>query len=117
MWLALCRQTRQVAAYALGDRGEGTCRELWDAVPEPFRRGTCDSDVWAAYRAVVPAAQHEAVGKESGETSHIERLNLTLRQRLGRLARKSLSFSKSDLMLGSCLELFLHDYNRRLASP
>ncbi len=117
VWLAVCRQTRQVVAWALGDRSEQTCRELWDAVPEPFRCATCYTDFWEAYRAVLPATQHEAVGKESGQTAHVERLNLTLRQRLGRLARKTLSFSKSDLMHAYCLELFLHDYNRSLASP
>lgn len=35
-----------------------------------------------------------AVGKETGRTSYIERLNNTLRQRVGRLVRKTLSFTK-----------------------
>jgi IS1 family transposase len=34
------------------------------------------------------------VGKDSGLTSYIERLNNTLRQRVARLVRKTLSFSK-----------------------
>jgi len=44
---------------------------------------------------VLPEEQHEAVGKDSGQTNHIERFNNTLRQRLGCLVRKTLSFSKS----------------------
>ncbi|MGZ8215805.1 IS1 family transposase, partial [Methylomagnum sp.] len=32
---------------------------------------------------------------DSGQTSHIERFNNTLRQRVARLARQTLSFSKS----------------------
>ncbi|WP_255354199.1 IS1 family transposase, partial [Candidatus Protochlamydia phocaeensis] len=39
-------------------------------------------------------AQHRPVGKESGKTSYIERFNCTLRQRVARLVRKTLSFSK-----------------------
>ena len=66
---------------------------------------------WKAYREVIPEERHEAVGKESGETAHIERWNNTLRQRLSRFVRKSLSFSKSDRMHEICLRLFLHRYN------
>jgi insertion element IS1 protein InsB len=117
IWVALDRATRQVVACVLGDRSAETCRELWEQVPEPWRAATCYSDFWKAYRAVIPAAQHRAVGKETGETAHVERWNNTLRQKLGRFVRQTLSFSKSDLMHGYCLVLFLHAYNRSLASP
>ena len=50
-------------------------------------------------------------GKESGELAHVERWNNTLRQRLARFVRKTLSFSKSDAMHEVCLKLFLHRYN------
>ena len=59
--------------------------------------------------------QQTAAGKESGLTAHVERWNLTLRRRLGRFVRKSLSFSQSDTMHELCLRLFLHDYNKSLA--
>jgi insertion element IS1 protein InsB len=114
--LALCRKTRQVVAYAVGDRSEATCRQLWRAIPHVYRQGTCYSDFWAAYAAVIPEEQHEAVGKESGETAHVERWNNTLRQRLARFVRKTLSFSKSLLMHHICLRLFLHRYNRDVVS-
>jgi IS1 family transposase len=39
-----------------------------------------------------------AAGKDSGFMAHVERWNNTLRQRLGRFVRKSLSFSKSEEM-------------------
>ncbi len=64
----------------------------------------------------IPTEQHVAVGKDSGETAHVERWNNTLRQRLGRFVRKSLSFSKSEEMHEVCLRLFLHSYNLALAS-
>ena len=60
---------------------------------------------------VLPVGQHTAVGKESGETAHVERWNLTLRQRLARFVWRTLSFSKSSVMHEACLRLFIHRYN------
>ena len=111
VWIALARHTRQVLAYIIGDRGERTCRRLWERIPEGYKGGCCYSDFWEAYRAAIPEEHHEAVGKESGELAHVERWNNTLRQRLGRFVRKTLSFSKSDEMHEVCLKLFLHRYN------
>jgi IS1 family transposase/transposase-like protein len=111
IWFALCRKTRQIVAFVLGDRDEATCRKLWRAIPLAYRRGTCYTDFWKAYQAVIPAKQHRPVGKETGETAHIERFNNTLRQRLARFVRKTLSFSKSRLMHEICLRLFVLRYN------
>ena len=43
---------------------------------------------------MLPSKRHTAVGKDSGKTSLIERFNNTLRQRCGRLVRKTRLFSK-----------------------
>lgn len=115
VWIALSRATRQVVAYVVGDRSRATCRKLWDRIPAAYRHAHCYSDFWEAYQLVIPSEQHPAVGKETGLTAHVERWNNTLRQRLGRFVRKSLSFSKSETMHELCLRLFLHDYNLSLA--
>ena len=114
VWLALCRRTRQVVAYALGNRGEKTCRLLWERIPLALRHALTFTDFWEAYQKVVPESQHVACDKGSGQTNHIERFNNTLRQRLARFVRKTLSFSKSEVMHESCLRLFLHHYNTRM---
>ncbi len=69
------------------------------------------SDFWSAYEDVLPSKQHCAVGKETGKTSYIERFNCTLRQRVSRLVRKTLLFSKklenhkaSNLVIYSLLQ-------------
>jgi IS1 family transposase len=111
IWIALCRKTRQVVARAIGDRSEKTCQELWDNIPDEYRKGHCFADFWKAYQAVVPEDQLTQVGKETGETAHIERWNCTLRQRLGRFVRETFSFSKIMPMHVLCLDLFLHRYN------
>src|SRR5260370_29319280 len=71
IWIALCRKTKQVVARAVGDRSEKTCRELWNNIPEAYRKAHCYSDFWAAYQSVIPEEQHTAVRKETGETAHI----------------------------------------------
>ena len=111
VWFALCKQTRQVVACVIGGRGVSTCRQLWKAVPAVFKQGICFTDFWEAYQAVIPDEQHQAVGKDSGLTARVERFNNTVRQRLTRFVRRSLSFSKPDEMHLICLHLFLHRYN------
>ena len=66
--------------------------ELWSFVLKKDQK----RDFWQAYQVVFDAETHQSVGKESGETAHIERFNGTLRQRWARFVRKTLSFSKSD---------------------
>jgi insertion element IS1 protein InsB len=45
----------------------------------------------------------------------VEWWNNTLRQRLARFVRMTLSFSKSEIMHEACLLLFLHRYNTERA--
>ncbi len=97
---------------AIGSRGEETCRLLWQRVPKRYKRCLLYSDFWDAYQKVLPDEQHEATGKGAGQTCHVERFNNILRQRLGRFVRKTLSFSKCDLMHELCLRLFLHEHNK-----
>ena len=110
-WLAQCRRTRQIVAFAIGDRSETTCALLWKRVPKGYKKALLYSDFWEAYQAVLPDEQHEATGKGAGQTCHIERFNNILRQRLGRFVRRTLSFSKCDRMHEMCLSLFLHEHN------
>jgi len=41
IWMALCRKTRQVVAYAVGDRSKRMCQRLWEAIPQRYRQGYC----------------------------------------------------------------------------
>ena len=49
--------------------------------------------------------------KASGETAHVERWNCTLRQRVSRYVRKTLSFSKMDRMHHLATKYFVWHYN------
>jgi insertion element IS1 protein InsB len=117
IWLAQCRRTRQVVGWATSDRSEATCRGLWDNIPDAYKQSVCYSDFWKAYAAVIPPEQHRPVGKESGQTNHhpqagTRRFNNTLRRRVGRLVRKTLSFSKTETFHRAVLWLFLNRYNQ-----
>jgi IS1 family transposase len=60
---------------------------------------------------VIPSAQHRAISKLARKTNHIERFNNTLRQRLSRLGREALSFSKTLANHISTIKLFICHYN------
>ena len=92
--MALDRDTRRVLGMVTGDRSAATAQRLWDALPAGARDdGVLSTDFLASYGAVVPKDQHQAVGTETGETAHIERFWLALRQRCARFVRKSRSFA------------------------
>ena len=60
---------------ALGDRSKQTGQRLWEAIASASRQGHGFTDFWAADLPVIPDEQHTAVGKETGETAHVERWN------------------------------------------
>lgn len=115
LWAALCRRTRQIVAFAIGNRRASTCRRLWVGIPEAYRCCHSYSDFWEAYRAVFPKQTHRSVGKAAGQTNHLERWNNTLRQSNARYVRKTLSFSKSDFYHEIVTRLFIVRYNLRLS--
>ena len=75
------------------------------------------TDQYAVYTGVMPVAQHWAISKLARKTNHIERFNNTLRQRVSRLVREALSFSKKLANHISAIKLFIcHDNLTRIAA-
>ena len=111
LWVALCRRTRQIVAWSLGDRSEQGAADLRAALPKAYRRCATRSDLWRAYQAAFPARTHRCCGKDEGETCHVERWFCTLRQRVARLVRKSLSFSKCPENHLDAIHFFITTYN------
>ena len=116
VWVALCRRTHQIVAYFIGDRTETSCLQLWRRIPRAYTPCHSFSDFWEAYQRVFATDRHQSVGKDSGQTNHIERWFNTLRQRLARFVRKTLSFSKSDCFHEFVFRLFVHYYNHACIS-
>jgi IS1 family transposase len=111
LWIALCRWTRQVVVFVIGDRNEKTCRKLWVLIAEGYKSCYPFSDFWDAYEKVFPKETHRSVSKESGETTHAEQWNNTCRQSNAGYVRKTLSFSKSDLYHELVTRMFILRYN------
>jgi IS1 family transposase len=107
----MCRRTRQITAYVIGDRSKATCLKLWLAIPQVYKHCQTYSDFWDAYAKAFPKETHQSVGKESGQTDHMERWNNTLRQWNARYVRKTLSFSKPDFYHELVTRLFIIRYN------
>jgi IS1 family transposase len=68
-----------------------------------------------SYGRVFPKKRHRAVGKETGQTNYIERFNNTRRQRISRLTRKTLSFSKKLSNHRGAIWYFIQSYNANLS--
>jgi IS1 family transposase/transposase-like protein len=116
VWIAIDVQTREVIGLYIGDRSRDSAKRLWNTLPPVYRQcAVFYTDYWEAYVGVIPHNRHRRVGKESGKTSYIERLNCTFRQRISRLVRKSLSFSKSLENHIGAIWNFVHDYNANLS--
>ena len=112
VWLALDRDTREIVGVYVGSRNVKGAKALWDSLPSVYRQCAVSyTDFWAAYGRIFPSKRHHAVGKETGQTNHIERLNNTFRQRISRLVRQTLSFSKKVENHIGAIWLFVHHYN------
>jgi insertion element IS1 protein InsB len=116
VWLAIDRNSRKIVGCFVGDRTRKSARQLWASLPIVYQKcAVTYTDFWQAYNTVIPYKRHRAVGKESGQTNHIERLNNTFRQRVSRLVRDSLSFSKKLNNHIGAIWYFIHGYNAELA--
>src|SRR5262249_47226408 len=112
IWIAMDATTRQVMAFHVEDRSRKSAKRLWAKIPHAYRQhATFYTDQYAVYEGVIPTAQHRAISKLARKTNHIERFNNTLRQRMSRLVRDALSFSKKLANHIGAIKLFICHYN------
>jgi insertion element IS1 protein InsB len=112
LWIAMDATTRQVIAFHVGDRSRESAKELWAKIPVVYRElATFYTDQYDAYTGVIPAERHKAITKKARKTNHVERFNNTLRQRVSRLVRETLSFSKKLVNHVGAIKFFICHYN------
>jgi len=112
IWLAMDTKTRQIIAFHVGDRSRQSARGLWKKMPEAYRQQAIFyTDQYVVYEGVIPACQHRRISKLARKTNHMERFNNTLRQRVSRLVRETLSFSKKLANHIGAIKYFICHYN------
>jgi insertion element IS1 protein InsB len=112
VWIAMDKQTRQILAFHVGDRSHESARQLWAHRPAVYReQATFYTAQYAVYTGIIPAAQHKAITKHARKTNHIERFNKTMRQRVSRLVRDTLAFSKKLANHIGAIKYFICHYN------
>jgi insertion element IS1 protein InsB len=112
IWMAMDAQTRQVIAFHVGDCRRESAQELWAKIPVAYReQARFHTDQYEAYKGVIPAERHQAITKQARKTNYIERFHNTLRQRLARLVRETLSFSKKLANHMGAIRYFICHYN------
>jgi insertion element IS1 protein InsB len=118
VWIAMDATTRQIIACHVGDRRHTSAKHLWAKMPHAYRHhATLYTDAYVIYAKGIPAAQHQAISTFARTTNHIEWCNNTLRQRVSRLVRAALSFSKTLANPIGAMQLFMcHDNLTRAAA-
>ncbi len=110
LWLAVERSSGLVVGFHVGERNQESALGLWLSIPKAIReKALVFTDDLAAYATVFAPGQHQPEGKK--QTTKIERLNNTLRQRCSRLVRKTLSFSKCWQNHFLAIRFFLTNFN------
>jgi insertion element IS1 protein InsB len=104
LWHAVDHATNTVIAYVFGKRKDVVFKQL-KTLLDPFGIARYYTDDWGAYERHLDADQHE-VGKRN--TQKIERKNLNLRTWIKRLARKTLCFSKDEVMHDTVIGLLIN---------
>lgn len=115
IWLVADVWDMSILAGHIGARDGRAARALWEKMPEYIRRkAVFFTDDWKPYEQILPPQRH--VKNEPSVQNLIERINNTLRQRISRLVRKTLSFSKKFKNHKGAIFYFINHYNQSLHS-
>jgi insertion element IS1 protein InsB len=104
LWHAVDHATNTVLAYVFGKRKDEVFKEL-KTLLHPFDIARYYTDDWGAYQRHLETDKHE-IGKRN--TQKIERKNLNFRTWIKRLTRKTLCFSKLELMHDTVIGLLIN---------
>lgn len=106
LWYALDTATGCILLFVFGRRQDEVCQQLISQL-KAFNIRTYYTDDGPSYAAYIPANQH-VIGKKY--TQKIENKNLLLRTRIKRLTRKTICFSKSEILHDGVIGPFINRY-------
>ena len=104
IWIvcAFERRTKRIVFFNVGARTNLTLSKVVDKIIKSHPTAVY-TDKLKNYKTLIPECIHKTI---RFGTNHIERLNLTLRTHLKRLNRKTICFSKSEVMLKAILQIY-----------
>ena len=109
LWYAFEPRSKLIVAWLIGERTDRSCRLLLKQLKSCQVLRFC-TDEWKSYQKFIPWSQHW-VGKQW--TQDIERQNLNFRTHLKRLQRRTICFSKSEVMHEAVIKLYIDHHNRQ----
>jgi insertion element IS1 protein InsB len=104
LWYAIDHATNTVLAYVFGKRKDEVFQTL-KALLAPYQIVRYYTDDWGAYQRHLDADKHE-LGKRNSQK--IERKNLNFRTWIKRLNRKTICFSKLELLQDTVIGLLIN---------
>ena len=105
LWAALDSESGEIIAFVFGKRTDNAFKELKKLLKH-YKIKHYSSDGWGSYLRFL----EEIHTVSKALTTKIERKFLTLRTRIKRLCRKTICFSKSELMHDIVIGLFINKY-------
>lgn len=107
LWYGFDAKSKQVVSWLSAPHTKASCRQLLKSVSKiQILRYLTDRLKW--YGQLIES-EHHWVGKEW--TQGIERNNLNFRTHLKRFQRRTICFSKSEVMHEAVLKLYVHHLN------
>lgn len=107
LWYFLDQASKKVVAYVFGPRTDETFKKLLKLV-EHLPISHIFTDDWGAYERCLTHVSH-TVSKKF--TQNIERMNLNFRTHIKRLARKTICFSKSELIHDKLIGTYIQNHH------
>jgi len=104
IWItyAIERETKKVIDFYVGGKSKLTIQPLVDTLLS-LRPGRIYTDRLNIYPSLIPGSLHRVFPYC---TNTIERMNLTLRTHIKRLARKTICFSRNNIYLEAHLRIY-----------
>lgn len=106
-WYVIERKSGCILSWQNGRRTDEALQALLRKV-EHLPIFICHTDDWGAYERCFPASYKQLVGKDN--TWKIERKNLNFRTHLKRLSRKTICFSKNELIHDNLIGMYINRY-------
>jgi IS1 family transposase/transposase-like protein len=104
-WYAWDAKRKCIPAHHNGRRTNASCKKLCDELSLRYEIRHYNTDDWQSYNTMLSPEKHR-ISKKS--TQRIERQNLNFRTHIKRLNRRTICFSKSEVIHDAVIKLYIY---------